>query len=72
MIDKSVESSKVSADTIMKLVIASILFVISLTSCNTIIGVARDMRQGGEGLEKAAQSKSGGGDTGTDTGAPTY
>ena len=66
MIDKSVGSSKVSADTIMKLVIASILFVISLTSCNTIIGVARDMRQGGEGLEKAAQSKSGGGDTGTD------
>ena len=56
----------------MKLVIASILLVISLTSCNTIIGIARDMRQGGEGLEKAAQTKNGGGDAGADTGAPTY
>ena len=52
----------------MKLVLASILLVVSLTSCNTTIGVARDMRQAGEGLEKAAQGKQGGG---ADTGAPT-
>ena len=53
----------------MKLVLASILLVVSLTSCNTTIGVALDMRQAGEGLEKAAQGKQGGG---ADTGAPTY
>ena len=53
----------------MKLVLASILLVISLSSCNTTIGFARDIRQAGEGLEKSAQGKQGGG---ADTGAPTY
>lgn len=56
----------------MKLVIASLLLVVSLSSCNTIIGLARDMRQAGEGLEKAAQGKAGGGGGGDDMGAPTY
>lgn len=55
----------------MKLVIASFLIAISLSSCNTTIGIARDMRQAGEGLEKAAQGKQGGGG-GEDMGAPTY
>jgi predicted small secreted protein len=55
----------------MKLVIASFLISISLSSCNTTIGIARDMRQAGEGLEKAAQGKQGGGG-GEDMGAPTY
>lgn len=55
----------------MKIVIASILLVVSLSSCNTLIGIARDMRQGGESLEKAAQGKAGGGG-GEDMGAPTY
>jgi predicted small secreted protein len=51
---------------------ASVLF----SSCNTMIGFGRDMRMGGEGLEKAAHkvsggrtSDSGGGDT---SGAPVY
>ena len=45
----------------MKLVIATFLIAISLNSCNTTIGLARDMRQAGEGLEKAAQGKQGDG-----------
>ena len=45
-----------------------------LTSCNTMIGLGRDMRIGGEGLENSANkvsggSSSGGGDT---SGAPVY
>jgi predicted small secreted protein len=37
-----------------------------LTSCNTMIGLGRDMRIGGEGLENTAGT---GGDT---SGAPVY
>lgn len=40
------------------------------TSCNTMIGVGRDMRIGGEGLEKAA-SKAAGTDSHS-SGAPVY
>jgi predicted small secreted protein len=56
--------------TIMKLFLSSLLLFVSLSSCNTTIGVARDMRQAGEGLEKAAQGKQEGGTE--DVGAPTY
>lgn len=52
----------------MKLLLTTILLAFGLSSCNTTIGFARDLRQAGEGLEKAAQGKSGGGDMG----APTY
>ena len=52
----------------MKL-ISLLIIAFSLTSCNTVIGFARDMRQAGEGLEKAAQGKQTGGG---DLGAPTY
>ena len=49
---------------------AAVLF----SSCNTMIGLGRDMRMGGEGLENSATkvsggSTSGGGDT---SGAPVY
>lgn len=54
----------------MKLYISSLLLFVALTSCNTTIGLARDMRQAGEGLEKAAQGKQEGGTV--DVGAPTY
>lgn len=45
-----------------------------LTSCNTFIGLGRDMRIGGEAMENTANkasggSTSGGGDT---SGAPVY
>ena len=47
-----------------------------LSSCNTMIGVGRDMRMGGEELENAANKVSGGGsggDMGADSsGAPVY
>jgi predicted small secreted protein len=52
--------------------VAAVLF----TSCNTMIGVGRDMRMGGEGLEKTAtkvSGGSGGGSSSEDTsGAPVY
>jgi predicted small secreted protein len=42
-----------------------------LTSCNTMIGLGRDMRISGEGLENTAGK--GGGSSGGDTsGAPVY
>ncbi len=44
------------------------------SSCNTFIGLGRDMRIAGEGMEKTANKASGGaGDGGGDTsGAPVY
>jgi predicted small secreted protein len=43
------------------------------TSCNTMIGLGRDMRMGGESLEKTANKTGGGGSSGGDTsGAPVY
>ena len=42
------------------------------SSCNTFIGLGRDMRIAGEGMEKTA-NKNNGGDAGGDTsGAPVY
>jgi predicted small secreted protein len=45
------------------------------TSCNTMIGLGRDMRMGGEGLESSANKVTGGGSSSgaADTGgAPVY
>jgi predicted small secreted protein len=53
----------------MKMTIALLMLTLGLSSCNTVIGFARDMRQAGEGLEKSAQGKQNGGG---DLGAPTY
>jgi predicted small secreted protein len=55
----------------MKLIVPSLILVFLLSSCNTTIGFARDLRQAGEGLEKAAQGQQGGGG-GDEVGAPTY
>lgn len=53
--------------------ICGILAAVALSSCNTMIGVGRDMRIGGEGLENAANKATGGGSSGGDTsGAPVY
>ncbi len=45
-----------------------------LSSCNTMIGLGRDMRMGGEGLENTANKASGGGSSGggDTSGAPVY
>ncbi|MES2996922.1 MAG: hypothetical protein V4733_08940 [Verrucomicrobiota bacterium] len=53
---------------------------VAATSCNSVIGLGRDMRIAGEGMEKASNkvTRSGGGgggsyDSGADTsGAPIY
>lgn len=54
----------------------SVAVVAVLTSsCNTFIGLGRDMRIAGEGMEKTANKASGGGDGGGDNssgGAPVY
>jgi predicted small secreted protein len=43
------------------------------TSCNTMIGLGRDMRMGGESLEKtASKTASGGSSEGDTSGAPVY
>lgn len=43
------------------------------SSCNTMIGLGRDMRMGGEGLEKTANKATSGSSSGGDTsGAPVY
>lgn len=57
-----------------KLLLCSLAFVSLLTgSCNTMIGLGRDMRLGGEGLEKAATKATGGSADSADTGgAPIY
>jgi predicted small secreted protein len=57
---------------LMTVAAVSVLF----NSCNTMIGFGRDMRMGGEGLEKAAHKVSGGGASdsggGDTSGAPVY
>lgn len=57
----------------------SIFFFVSLavaatlfSSCNTMIGLGRDMRIGGEGLESTANKATGGGAGGDVSGAPVY
>jgi predicted small secreted protein len=49
---------------------AAVLF----TSCNTMIGVGRDLRISGEGLENSANKANGGagGGGGDTSGAPVY
>ncbi len=56
------------------LLITAAAVAVVFSSCNTMIGLGRDMRMGGEGLENSASkvsggSFSGGGDT---SGAPVY
>jgi predicted small secreted protein len=58
------------------LIFAATTAAMLFSSCNTIIGIGRDMRMGGEGLEKTATKVSGGGggaSSSEDTsGAPVY
>ena len=53
---------------LIALAATSILF----TSCNTFIGLGRDMRIAGEGMEKAANKANGGGGSEDTSGAPVY
>ena len=57
----------------MKLLLlaAAALSVLALSSCNTMIGVGRDLRLLGEGMETKARSSGGGADQ-QQSGAPVY
>ena len=55
------------------LLLAVSFTAVLFSSCNTMIGLGRDMRIGGEGLENSANKATGGGSSGGDTsGAPVY
>ncbi|MEI7910090.1 MAG: Entericidin EcnAB [Verrucomicrobiota bacterium] len=55
------------------LLIAAVGVVTLLSSCNTTIGLGRDLRMMGDGMEKSANKAQGSGSTSTDTsGAPVY
>jgi len=59
----------------MKRLIIVCLSAVALTSCNTMIGVGRDFRQLGEGMENKAQGKKFDGSTSEsqqDGNLPTY
>lgn len=56
------------------LLLAAVVLAPLLSSCNTMIGLGRDMRMMGDGMEKSANKvqtghSGGGGDT---SGAPVY
>jgi predicted small secreted protein len=42
------------------------------SSCNTMIGIGRDLRIGGQGLENSANKVHSGGGGGDTSGAPVY
>lgn len=54
----------------LSIIVLATVAIVS-TSCNTMIGIGRDMRIGGEGLEKVA-SKANGSSSDTHSGAPVY
>lgn len=59
----------------MKVTLLLALFTTAIlsTSCNTFIGLGRDMKIAGDGMEKVANKASGGGgDSGDSSGAPIY
>ena len=58
----------------MKLFSCALLAAAALltSSCNTFIGVGRDMRIAGEGMEKIANKASGGGSVEDVSGTPVY
>ena len=53
------------------LLIALAAAAVLTSSCNTFIGLGRDMRIAGEGMEKSA-NKASGGSGGDTSGAPVY
>ena len=57
----------------MKTLVALALAALTLSSCNTMIGMGRDFRQLGEGLEnKASGRKFDGSDPNQQENVPTY
>jgi predicted small secreted protein len=58
----------------MKTTLLTILAVVSVltSSCNTFIGMGRDLRIAGEGMEKTANKATGGSGGDEASGAPVY
>ncbi len=58
----------------MKCILFAVLATAAVlsTSCNTFIGLGRDMRIAGEGMEKVANKTSGGSGGDDMSGAPVY
>ena len=58
----------------MKTILLLALTAVTLlsSSCNTFIGIGRDLRIAGEGMEKTANKASGGGGGDDTSGAPIY
>ncbi len=54
------------------LLIALTVTAVFTSSCNTFIGLGRDMRIAGEGMEKTATKATGGGASEDTSGAPIY
>ena len=55
------------------LLLAAVAVATLFSSCNTMIGLGRDMRMMGDGMEKSANKAQGGGSSSADTsGAPVY
>lgn len=54
------------------LLIALTATAVLTSSCNTFIGIGRDLRIAGEGMEKAANKATGGGGGDDLSGAPIY
>ena len=54
------------------LFIAAIATATVLSSCNTFIGMGRDFKQLGDGMESSANKTQGGGTSGDTSGAPVY
>jgi predicted small secreted protein len=59
---------------VMKTILLTTLVVAAAlsSSCNTFIGMGRDMRIAGESMERTAEKATGGGGGGSDVGAPIY
>ncbi len=57
----------------LKTVVIGIIALASLSSCNTIIGLGRDMRIAGSEMEKKAEQQGGGSSSDNQSGAaPVY
>jgi predicted small secreted protein len=70
---REIEVSKIPMKSLLLITVATAAVLFS--SCNTMIGLGRDMRIGGEGLENSANKVSGGGSSsggGDTSGAPVY
>jgi predicted small secreted protein len=54
------------------LIIAAVVVATLLSSCNTFIGLGRDLRMSGDWMESSAKKTQGGGGSQDTSGAPVY